>query len=140
MASARDKLRSITIGRKIQFKTEIVVIDGEDFEVRAPSIRQRSRIIEAAGVTAGANKDEVAAKINGLELSLLAVIFLTYDPVSGQPVFEMTDKDSLAEMPAGSFVDTLALAAMRMLNIKNEGEEAPGKNSEAIPAESSSST
>jgi hypothetical protein len=123
---SKQSLRESTLGKKPQFRKELVVIGGETFEVRAPSIRKRNDILSSAGVRPGAK--DADQKLNAAELAVLSVIALTYDPTTGEEVYDIADKEELLDQPTGGFVDILSAACMRLLNVKDEGEEAPGKN------------
>jgi hypothetical protein len=136
---ARKTLRDLTIGRKVQFATEIVEIDGTKFEVRSPSIKQREDIMNAAGIHASASGKERDDKISAASMQVLTIIYMVYDPETGEKVFDLADRDVLLEQPIGGWVDILAGACMRLMKVRNVGEEAPGKNSDAILPDSSSS-
>lgn len=136
---AKNDLRNLTIGKKAQFKTEIVVIEDLEFEVRAPSIKQREQLMTAAGMKPGSTGREADSKVSASEMQVLSVIFMTHDPKTGERVFDTADKDAMLEQAVGGWVDTLSSACMRMMQVKAPGEEAPGKNSDAILAEDSSS-
>lgn len=130
--SLRDKLRSKTVGAKKQFKSEIVEWDGEQYEIRQPSVGQRGRILQAAKVQTGD-----AEKMDLAKLQVMATVCCTYVPGEDTPVFEEADIEALMELPAGSFVDEFAQVALRFMNV--DAEEA-AKNSTTIASASSSST
>lgn len=121
--SARDKIRSLTLGQAAKFRSEVVNIDGVDFEVRQPSIAGRSTLLKMAGVKADT---ESAQNIDITRMQVLVVIHMTYVPGTNERVFDAADEAALCEYPTGSFVDQLAAVGMRLLNVKVE--ETAAKN------------
>lgn len=126
----RDQLRAKTVGAKKQFRTELVTIDGETFEVRQPSVAERSKIVKQAKVQTGDTE-----RMDMAELQIWATILLTYVPGTEERVFEDGDYDALAAQPAGGFVDEISKVALQLMNL---GDGA-AKNSEETANDSSSS-
>ena len=113
----RDKLRSLVVGAKKHFKRETVEVDGVEFELRAPSVKERGDLFKAAGITQMQEKDAIR-HADIAELQATAVISLTYVPGTDDKVFDPSDKATFLSMPAGGVFDTLAEVAIRMLNVK----------------------
>lgn len=115
----RDQLRSLTVGKAKQFQKKLVTIDGAEFEIRQPSVAQRSALLRAAGMVS-TDKDKKDGDMDFGLLQVLAVIKLTYVPGTNEHVFEAADKQSLLDQPANSFVDALSEVAMKLLNVEPE--------------------
>jgi len=113
--SMRDILRAKTVGAKKQFKSEIIEWNGEKFEIREPSVRQRAKILQASGAQSLDPNDIDLAKFQ-----TLAVIYCTYIPGTNERVFEEGDLEALMEMPSGTFVDDFAQIAFKYLNVQPE--------------------
>jgi hypothetical protein len=121
-------MRSTLLSRSQDFKKEVVELEeGLTVEIRSPSIKQRNQLFKAAGMKIAKNEEDVANKLDPMELMLLAVIELTYD-TTGNKLFTLADRDGLLDLPAGSWYDKVAQAAMRMLNVRSSSEEDPAKN------------
>ena len=109
--SVRDKLRSKTVGAPKNFKSTTVEIDGEEFEIRQPSVKERMDIFNHSSKDGG---------VNALDFQLWSVIRTCYVPGTNERVFEDSDYSVLADQPAGSFLDKLGEAAMTMLNLEEK--------------------
>jgi len=124
--SLRDQIRSTTLGAKREFASEIVEAEGEEFEVRQPTVGERGRIYQKALPDTISedvdNKEEMTrglmSKVDISSLQIWAVIHCTYVPETDEKVFEPSDFEALSELPAGTFLDELAPAAMSLLNVK----------------------
>lgn len=114
----RDALRAATLGAGKQFSKELVTIGEAVFEVRQPTISARSAILKAAKAQSG---DSDRLDVGALQVE--AVLRCVFDPENGQRVFEEADRAALFEQPAGSFVDTLAEVALRLLNVDKDDLE-----------------
>lgn len=108
-----SKLRDLTIGSKSEYKTIEIDYKGEKVVFKQPSLRQRKDIITKS---VGADRE-----IDGVAMQVWSVIYLTHGD-DGKPVFTSEDYDSLMEKPAGSFVDTFAEHAMKLLGNMEEDE------------------
>jgi hypothetical protein len=112
----RDAIRAATLGRNQKSKTKLVNIsktdDGQDIavELRQPSVRARSAILKRS-------KAHDRDRLDLAELQVTAIIECAYEPGTSNKVFGEADRETLAEMPAGSFVDELAAAALELLNV-----------------------
>jgi len=109
-------LRSITVGAKVEHRTETVELQGLEFEVRSPTVGARSQILESS------RKTDAQGEISfdfGL-FRILAVVHLTHDPTSGDKVFSTTDIPVMLEAPTGSYVDVLGAVAEALINVDTE--------------------
>jgi hypothetical protein len=120
--SARDKLRAKSVGAAKRFRKEVVTVDGDDFEVRQLSVRDRMDVYNRA------TKNGV---LDPLQFQIWAVISTVYVPGTDERVFEDTDYESLVKQPTGSFVDKLSEAAVNMLG----AEAKPTNDSVETPTE-----
>jgi hypothetical protein len=121
-----DKFRSLTIGKPRTFKSETVPIDGTDFEVRQPTIKQRGTIQNKAlcfSDDAGKRLDVPVFKSS--EFQVWAVIEMTHIPGTDQRVFSEKDYDILVEQPAGGWFDTLSKKAMELANVDETNTKKP---------------
>lgn len=126
----KGKLLAAAVGRKFTFPSELVEFAGVTFEVRTPSISERSRIIEAGNVevTAGKNGKESSTKFDASRMCVRAVIECTFVPLVAEgdkpvvggtiKVFDDTHFEVLSESPPGDIVDVLGQVALRLMNVK----------------------
>ena len=128
----RGLLRSITVGSKREFKKELLEWEGNQFEIRQPSVRQRSEILKKARMTVG---DDEGVSVDIAAMQVWSVICCVYAPDDTKPLFSDGDFESLLDMPAGSFVDKFATVAMSYINTNVEEVE---KNLEAVQTDKSS--
>jgi starvation-inducible outer membrane lipoprotein len=115
--SQRDALRSKTVGAPKNFRSKVVTVDGDDFEVRQLSVRGRLDVY---------NRSTKNGILDPLQFQIWAVIATCYVPGTAEKVFDDTDYDLLVDQPTGSFVDKLSEAAIEML-----GTEAKPTNDSA---------
>jgi len=127
--SLRDRMRAATLGAGHKRKEETVEIDGQTFVVRQPTVAERSQILKRSKANTGELEN-----VDISEMQVWAVIYCTYTP-EGERVFEDADYEALMNQPSGSFVDALATAALRLMNVAEEA----AKNSEPTTNGSSSS-
>jgi hypothetical protein len=114
--SKRDALRAATVGAKKQFRTKIEVINGEEFEVRQLSVKDRMDVY---------NKATKNGVLDPLQFQIWAVISTVYVPGTNEKLYDETDYEGLVTQPTGGFLDQLSEAAVAMLN----PEEKPTKDS-----------
>jgi len=119
--SLRDKLRAKTLGSGIKRKREIVKIDGEQFEVRQPSVAQRSSIMSAAKPRVDETDGTTTVDIGMMQVQ--SVICCTFVPGTNEYVFDAEDVEQMLESPAGSYVDKLSKVAQDLMNVKKEDAE-----------------
>lgn len=94
---------------------EPVVVDGETYHLRAPTIADRDSVTRMA-----LGAIDVEAKGKGMDVRIdkmmaAAAIALVCDE-QGTPVFEPSDFDDLRNRPVGSSFEKLAALAMKRLN------------------------
>lgn len=123
--SLRDQIRSKTLGAKREFASELVETEDMTFEVRQPTVGERGRIYQKALPDKMSQSDseegmakELMSRVDFSQLQIWAVIKCTYVPDTDEKVFESSDFESLSNLPAGTFLDDLATAAMKLLNVK----------------------
>jgi hypothetical protein len=110
--SKRDALRSAILGKKPTFRSEIVKHEGESYELRQPSNKSRRDLFKKVTDEAG--------RIDMMDFVLWAVIYNTYEPGTDNTVFEESDYDVLANLPAGGVVDKLGDVASKLLNVEED--------------------
>ena len=120
MSSNREALRASALKTRQPRKT-IVEFDSQKYEVRAPSVKQRSEILQRAGVL---DDDKKTKKTDTGRMQVAAVVFCTFDPDSGERVFENADVEALLEDEAGGIVDALSTPAIAYLNASNDKDAA----------------
>lgn len=123
--SIRDK---ILAAKDIQSETVHVPQWDVTVEVRGLTGRQRAILMQ-----------ETVDKRGNVSLQKLypqLVVMSTFDPESGDPVFQAGDFDAVAEKSGGA-LEIVAQVAMRLSGLN---PEEAGKNSEATQSEDSTST
>lgn len=111
----KSTLRSITLGAAKKFRTSVVSIDGNDFEVRQLSVKGRRDLLEKA-------YNSETGKLDTQEYLVWSVIKSTFVPGTDELVYSDADYESLVAMPTGGFVDKLGEAASKLLNV-DEGKD-----------------
>ena len=105
----RDELRARTLGSKKVFKSKIIKHNGQKYELRQPTLAQRSelrkRVLDDEG------------NFDIFESLIWMVVFYTYVPDTDELVFEEADYDILRSFPSGSWVDEFSDAAASLINI-----------------------
>jgi len=104
----RNKLRAKALGQKPVFQKELI----EGFEVRQPSLRDRSEIIKTVS--------DVEGKIDSEKFLTQCLINHIYVPDTDEKVFEIADIEAMISHPTGGLIDKLSQAAMRLFNIDIE--------------------
>lgn len=105
MASLKDTIRNLTVGKKVDYKTVEMEYEGYKVVFKQPSQKIRRELFEKA--TKGEKVDLVA-------LQVWTVIALTYD-TEGNKVFDDADFDTIMNQPAGGFIDLFAEKAIELL-------------------------
>lgn len=126
--ASRDELRKVTVGVAPRFRSKIIDYEGLKFELRQPSVRLKSRLMQKARVPMVENKNELAEKIDFAALQAWTLIYCTYVPGTDEHVFNEADFDVIVDSPAGGYVDALGEAAMEMIGAQPEID---AKNSES---------
>lgn len=113
--SIRDKIRSNTVGRKVQIRKVEHDFEGDKVVFQAPTLGQRSEIIARSANEEGG--------IDSVKLQAWSVIYLTFDE-SGEAIFDETDLDAFLSQPSGGFVDEFSQFTMDLMgNGKVEKED-----------------
>lgn len=112
--SLKDVLRKVTVGAAKKFKKVKFEYEGNTFEFRSLTVRERDEIREKATDGKG--------NIQGAVFQVWAIIYMTYVPDTDEKVFEEGDYESLMSQPAGGFVDALASEALKLLGGDDEGK------------------
>lgn len=128
----RNALRSAALGRKFLFPSELVTHDGTVYEVRAPTVAARSRIVSAGEVEikGGSAKFDQARMLAHAVVECVFVPLLDVEknaPTTGgtEKVFSVEDVPTLLETPPGGIVDVLGTVALRLMNVA-AGSEGTG--------------
>jgi hypothetical protein len=113
--SARDALRASLLGKKKRASRMMDLGDGITVEIRQPTVGARSRIMQAAGVTAGSQEiSDLAA------LQISAVVHCCFVPETSERIFEAADSDVLRELPTNEWFDDVSAAALDLMNAEPE--------------------
>ena len=127
MTINRDTLRQATLGAKKHFRKEIVEFNGQEFEIRQPTIKSRSELrAKCTTVT----KDGVS--FDTFEFLVWSVIQNTYVPNTDERVFDDTDYNVLVENPTGGFMDKFSEIASKLLNVDTETKKKFSKKTTKI--------
>lgn len=121
--SKKTDIRNKTLGAKSIFKSKIVTYEGEEIEIKQPSVKDRMSMF---------NNSSKDGNVDPLRFQILAMIELCYVPGTGEKVFEMADYDSIINSPTNSFVDVLSTEAVKMMNVESEGDPTQGSGGETI--------
>lgn len=119
----RDLLRKATLGTAVQFKSETITINDQEFEVKQPSLKER-RAIQQKCIIMG---EEGIESIDISELMVWSVIRCTFVPGTDVHVFDPEDYEALINRPTGGFMDELSALALKMMNLKAD-DASPEKN------------
>ncbi len=106
--SLKNKLRNATIGKPPKFRSEIITIEGEEFEIRQPSMETKAELMRKSKLRFGTSEQDQMERIDILALQVWSVIYCTYVPDTDEKVFSAADFDALKAMPTGSFVDKIS--------------------------------
>ena len=93
--------------RRVGFEEDPIKV-----EVRQPTVKQRNDLIKKCRKSDG-SMDE-------MEFIIQAAIHFTYDPESGERLFDQADYGALCEQPAGDFVDQFGGEAIDLLNFGDQ--------------------
>lgn len=121
--ATRDDLRSAFLGSQPKFKSELLKIGDQTFELRQPSAGKRSKIIRAAGaattIKAGRKAESDKTEVDPGKLQCHAIAELVYVPGTDDNVFGVADFDAMLALPT-DFFDVLADKAMALMNVDRE--------------------
>lgn len=123
--STRDNLRSKLLAGSVKLKTELIVFEGETYEVRQPTVGKRSRIFKTCGATTtvarGKGKNaEDATVVDLAKLQMQGVIECVYVPGTDEHVFGTADVCALEELAPGGLFDQLADCVLKLMNVDRE--------------------
>jgi len=111
------------------YEYELVGYEEEPINIgfTQPTVRERNKMINVCRTKEGV--------LDEMEFILQSIINLTFDPDSGDRLFEKADYDALVNQPAGSMVDQLGEHAIEMLTLG-----APDLGNDRKPTTSSKKT
>jgi hypothetical protein len=136
VSSKRDALREKALAGR-EAKAVLVEFEGEQYEIRAPSVRARNKILEKAGAYAAAADKSGKKQVDAAALQVAAVIACTYAPrteeeirqgVEPERVFDDSDFEVLVNKPAGDITDALGEVAIKLVNVSAEKVREDAKN------------
>jgi hypothetical protein len=115
----KDKLRALTLGANTKFKRETVIINGQAFDVRQPSLKERGEFRKKAMKIGSNDEGRGTADFDIFEFQINAVISLTLVPDTDEKVFEESDREAFEASPAGGWFDQLASVATELCNVSD---------------------
>ena len=124
--TAKDLIRSKTVGAAKDFKREIMEFEGVPVEIKEPSERQRAKIFERARSEINVDGGKPKINVDTAELAVWALICCVHDPETGETVFTEADYETLMNMPA-SQLDKLKSKALEYVNVDREALEKNSK-------------
>lgn len=110
----KDKLRALTLGASKKFERKTVTIEGQDFEVKQPSLKERGEFRKKA-----MKISEDGTDFDIFEFQINAVMALTFVPGTEEKVFDSADRESFESAPCGGWFDKLAAVASELCNVKD---------------------
>jgi len=125
MSEAREKLRAATLGAPATTEKRLVKWNGEDFEIRPPSLKDQRLIDDASMIGVGKK-----AKRDGIKALMHALIKCVFVPGTSEHVFDPADVNAMEERNAKDFVGVFAKAIGELSEDSNP--EAVEKNSESV--------
>lgn len=108
--SIRDKIRSATLGKPVQFKSKVFTYEEINVEFRQPNLKDRQLLINKAR-----NKD---GEFDFIEFLVWSVISNTYVPDTSDKVFDESDYDIMIKQNSGSFVDKFGAEIAELMNVE----------------------
>jgi hypothetical protein len=111
---------------------------GVEVEVRGMTGSQRAKVVAASTVSAPDDDGTTVTRQDQSILYPLLLIASVFDPETGQPVFNDTDRDAIGAKSAGVLED-VAMACCRLSGITADSITVIRKNSEATPSADSPS-
>lgn len=106
--ATRDELRSILLATPA-FRSKLVKVGEQEFEVREPTVAERAAIFRAARIPGTTDFDNA-------RVSVEAVIACTFKPGTSEKIFAITDTDMLLAQPLGGWFDEFQREAMDFVN------------------------
>ena len=111
--ATRDELRAATLGETAKFTSEEVEYNGQKYEIREPTIKQRTVIMQQAKVT-GSNED----KRDLGKLVAWACVECVYVPDTQEHVYEVADVEGMINRPCKSWVSVFGDKVLEAMNVK----------------------
>ena len=112
--SIRDKIRSVTLGKPVQFKSKKFEYEGIEVEFRQPNLKDRQLLINKAR-----NKD---GEFDFIEFIVWSVISNTYVPDTNEKVFDESDYDVMVKQNSNSFVDKFGGEIAELMNVEEDAK------------------
>lgn len=99
-ASPLDAIRAATLGQPIEYKTQLVTVNGVACEIREPSEKRRRRIYkQARGKVEQSSAGGVSLDLDVAELRVWCCIEMSFEPGTNNQVFKEADRDVLMNQP-----------------------------------------
>ena len=115
MGTTKADLRSALLAGKKRVSRLVEISDGISIEVRQPTVGARSRIMAAAGVSAGSTD---VTDLGALQAA--AVVQCCFVPGGNDRIFEGADKAALLELPTNEWFDEVSGVALELMNTEPE--------------------
>lgn len=144
LQSVRNLIRQRTIGAAKVFRRQECTLtlpaptaDDPDataevvVELMQPSVADRARLIEGAGLDADGNPKDVA------KLQAHAIVTCTVIPGTEQRVFDLADVEGVIGQPTGGWADQLWASIQKILNVSTKAAK---KNSSGTATASASTS
>ncbi len=117
---SKDKLRAVTLGSNKKFERREVIIDGETFEVKQPTLKERGVFRKNAMKLSADESGKGHADFDIFEFQIQAVLGLTVVPGTDERVFDESDREAFEACPAGGWFDSLASVATELCNVSDK--------------------
>ena len=118
--SNRDAIRSKLLGGRKRASKIIEIDECLEVEVRQPTVGARSRIMKAAGMSAGSQD---VSDLGALQIA--AVVQCCFVPGTNERLFDATDSGALEELPTADWFDDVSSAALDLMNAEPEAAGKP---------------
>ncbi len=116
----RDALRSKLLGGRKRARKLFQIEGGIEIEIRQPSIGARSKIMQAAGMSAGSQE---VTDLGALQIA--AVVQCCFVPGTNERLFDLSDSEALEELPTADWFDDVSSAALDLMNAEPEAVGKP---------------
>ena len=114
--SKRDDLRAATLGQTRKFISRKVKYNGQEFEIRQPTIKARAALRKQSSVY----RVDGTVDFDLFEFIVQAVIANTFIPGTDERVFEPNDYEALVANPPGGFIDEFGAIATELMNVDSD--------------------
>jgi len=129
---SRDYYRARSLSSPTNRRRKIVTLDvnGEaiEYEVRAPTLAEESKINRKGLIQLRGKDGKVDFRMDQVEMSVRSVVACVFIPGTAIRVFEEADLPTLREAPIGSWISQLCTES---LMIRKDDVEVEEKNSKA---------